>query len=80
MRYFDSVLLLHNQLQRGRNTWDSLKMDDLSTVAYMWGIGKVTVVKVLSSGKQLRKLGDLQIQMVVPYLLQLVMDHWDQPT
>ena len=28
------------------------------------GIGKVTVVKVLSSGKQLRKLGDLQIQMV----------------
>ena len=30
----------------------------------MWGIGKVTVVKVLSSGKQLRKLGDLHIQMV----------------
>ena len=29
MRYFDSRLLLHNQLQRGRNTWDSLNMDDL---------------------------------------------------
>ena len=35
------------------------------TVPYLWGIGKVTVVKVLSSGKQLRKLGDLHIQMVV---------------
>ena len=28
-------------------------------------IQKATVVKILSSGKQLRKLGDLQIQMVV---------------
>ena len=28
------------------------------------GISKVTVVKVLSFDKQLRKLGDLQLQMV----------------
>ena len=34
------------------------------TVAHLWVIGKVTVVKVLLSGKQLKKLGDLQLQMV----------------
>ena len=44
------------------------------TVAYLWGIGKVTVVKVLSSGKQLRKLGDLPLQLFdvsVPYYVSL---------
>ena len=39
-------------------------LSSCDTVAYLWGIGKVTVVKVLSSGKQPRKLGDLHIQMV----------------
>ena len=33
------------------------------TVAYLWGIGKATVVKVLSSGKTLMKLGDQQMEM-----------------
>ena len=52
------------------------------TVAYPWGIGKVTVVKVLSSGKQLRKLGDLQLQLVdvISECILFGMDHWDQPT
>ena len=33
------------------------------TVAYLWGVGKVTVLKVLSSGKHLTKLGQLPVEM-----------------